>query len=856
MSYQTQAKAELERRKRPALPVQHWPGQHVIGPDEVSPVPFHLGQRWAWESERRTVAIIAGTQSGKALALDEAVPTPEGFKEVGSLQEGDLVFGVDGKPYSCFPTEVYEDRPCYRVTFDDGASLIVDGSHWWRVQSVYQRKNQSRQTRRPDPIWATSRPQCRRKDRYSILTTEQIAERLFVRASENDKLRRNYSIDMPAPARHSGKDLPIPPYTFGAWLGDGTASSAGFTCADHEIVEHIRAEGIDPGKGYYRENQGKALSYSLGSGHIRNEKGQYATEEGCFVDSIRKLGVKNNKHIPDIYLHGSIEQRLELLRGLMDTDGSCYARGKGSRCEFCSVNNLLAQGVLKLCRSLGIKARLKQDRAKLNGKDCGPRYRVFFTTDMPVFYVKRKASRLNNWIRRDMQRRFFDAVESVESRKVRCLAVPNAPHNLFLAGRDYIPTHNTTFGPWWLAREIEQKGRGDYLAITSVYDLFKMKMLPALRQVFEKLLPTVERDDGLLFRGRYWAGDRVIEICDPETGKFLANRSDDLMWARIILRSADAKGGLEAGTVKAAWLDEAGQDRFTVDAYKGIRRRLAIHQGRQLITTTLYNLGWVKSRVIDKAEDDGQVEHIEIDGAELDKTDNAGADVCLIQLDSIVNPSYPRAEYEAARDEEADDEFQMQWRGRVTQMRDLIYPQYETCPRFPIPETWKRYMGMDYGPDHTAAIYFAEDPDSRIEGSRFGRWYAYREYLDGGKTCKEHTDAILENEPGRPVKCVGGTKSEKQWHREFIAAGLPTVPPPITDVWLGIRKVRACNKTGSIVYFDDLDGIIDEKGKYRRKRDRSGQVTNEIKDKNKFHRMDAERYIIAFREASGQGWAW
>ena len=104
----------------------------------------------------------------------------------------------------------------------------------------------------------------------------------------------------------------------------------------------------------------------------------------------------------------------------------------------------------------------------------------------------------------------------------------------------------TSFGPWWLWREIQKKGRGDYLAITTSYDLFILKMLPELRKVFE----------GVLRIGRWWGGYKVIELCDPETGKFLANLQSDEMWGRIILRSANAESGLEASTAKAAWLDE------------------------------------------------------------------------------------------------------------------------------------------------------------------------------------------------------------------------------------------------------------------------------------------------------------
>src|SRR5258708_6530120 len=106
----------------------------------------------------------------------------------------------------------------------------------------------------------------------------------------------------------------------------------------------------------------------------------------------------------------------------------------------------------------------------------------------------------------------------------------------------------TTFGPPWLYREIQRRGSGDYLAVTSTFELFKLKMLPVLREFFETLL-------GI---GRYQAGDRVIEISNPPG-------------TRILLRSATAEGGLEAATAKAAWLDECGQDEFGLETWEAVQ---------------------------------------------------------------------------------------------------------------------------------------------------------------------------------------------------------------------------------------------------------------------------------------------
>ena len=178
----------------------------------------------------------------------------------------------------------------------------------------------------------------------------------------------------------------------------------------------------------------------------------------------------------------------------------------------------------------------------------------------------------------------------------------------------------TSWGPWWLHREIEKKGPGDYLAVTSTYDLFKLKMLPSLRHVFEDVTGD----------GRYWPAGRVIEIKDPVTGKFWARRADDRMYARIILRSADTGGGLESSTAKAAWLDEAGMDRFTRETWWAVLRRLSLSMGRALLSTTLYNFGWIKTEFYDRWK-------------------RGEKDYAVINFDSTENPAFPREEWERAR---------------------------------------------------------------------------------------------------------------------------------------------------------------------------------------------------------------
>lgn len=378
----------------------------------------------------------------------------------------------------------------------------------------------------------------------------------------------------------------------------------------------------------------------------------------------------------------------------------------------------------------------------------------------------------------------------------------------------------TSWLPWWLWREIrltaQAEGGNDYLAVTASYDLFKLKFLPAIREVFEHIF-------GI---GRYWSGDRVLELADPATGTYWAERADDPMWGRIILRSAEAGGGLESATARAAIFDEAGQDSATIDTYWAIRRRLALHQGRLCLGTTLYNLGWLKSELYNPWEKANR-QHPEID---------------VIQFDSITNPSFPEAEYEAAEASLPKWKFDMMYRGLFTRPAGLIYDVFDelrhTCPPFALDPSWRRLVGLDFGGINTAGVFVAEEPVTK-------RLFLYREYHEGNKTSKEHAEALIAGEPMIPF-AVGGAPGEDQWRREFAKGGLSIRRPDIGDVELGIERVYGALKRGEIVIFDSLTELISQLNSYSREVDSAGNTLLEIKDKSKYHLLDAVRYVVGF----------
>ena len=374
----------------------------------------------------------------------------------------------------------------------------------------------------------------------------------------------------------------------------------------------------------------------------------------------------------------------------------------------------------------------------------------------------------------------------------------------------------TSFGPWWLEREISWVGAGDYLAATSSYDLFKLKMLPALREVFEHVL-------GI---GRYWSGSKIIEIADPHTGQFAARRVDDPMYARIILRSAAAKGGMEAATAKAAWLDEAGQDEFPLTVWEAVQRRLTLSLGRVLLTTTLYNLGWVKQQILDQ------------DG-------HGGIEV--VQFESIENPAFPREEFERLRDTMPTWKFNMFMRGLAERPPGMIYSDFvheyrerggHLVKPFDLPSDWPRFVGVDPGVINTCLVWLAAAPD--------GDLFAFREQLGGRKSAEEHARAALElaaADGALVKKWAVGAKSEIYHREDWLKAGARNVvEPDYAAVEARIDKVIGLLRLNRLFFFDTLTGTLDQLGTYARVLDSAGEPTPEIKDKARFHFLDALGY--------------
>lgn len=345
--------------------------------------------------------------SAKALALDTPIPTPEGWKIMGALKVGDKVFGDDGLPCNVkWVSQIWKNRKTYNVTTDCGDVIQADEDHEWLVRL------------------------CGKREIFKIKETKSLCKK----RSKRPMIKRAEAI------HYTEKQLPIDPYLLGVWLGDGTSAEMSITSSEDDSP-WLRSELHRLG---YTTTDRKAKTL-FGVKGVRKE----------FV----KLGLINypwkntfgRKHIPEIYMRGSISQRLSLLQGLVDTDGTvCKKRG---RTTFCNTNKELAVQVRELVRSLGVKAGWTEGRAILYEKDCGAVYRV-------GFYLKYSARMPRKAVLTRNQHRtpntYIDVAPAGIADTV-CIEVDSASH-LFLAGESMTPTHNSVycdvvFVPWFMSRK-------------------------------------------------------------------------------------------------------------------------------------------------------------------------------------------------------------------------------------------------------------------------------------------------------------------------------------------------------------------------------------------------------------------
>lgn len=378
---------------------------------------------WKWRLSEFNI-FTGYSNEGKAEKLDNEILTTTGWKTFSSISEGDQVFDELGNPCNVIATSpIFENRPCYEITFSNGSKIVVDENHEWFVDNLLSRNSSNRQKRRDSLLkgrrTGTKADLKKGYDQRSKCLKPFIIDTKSISKNVSNKGMLEYSINLAHPLNLPKKELLIDPYVLGAWLGDGHSDGGGFTSENDIIPNIIKSKGYDINKG----------------------AGKYHYSILKFKTILRELNLLQNKHIPEDYLLSSFEDRLELLRGLMDTDGYTDKLG---RCEFTTVLPELAKDTYQLLSSLGIDVYLTVSESKLYGVRKKDRHRLRFKTTLQIFNLPRKQERIINSKPPKNNCKLIKSVKYVGLHNTRCIEV-DSPNHLYLTGRDFIITHNSLF---------------------------------------------------------------------------------------------------------------------------------------------------------------------------------------------------------------------------------------------------------------------------------------------------------------------------------------------------------------------------------------------------------------------------
>lgn len=395
---------------------------------------------WVLYAERKILAAIerpgrdfiilnVPPQSGKMQPLETPIPTPAGWTTMGRLCVGDTIFGRNGKPTRITGIFEHTDKPLRRVHFTDGTSVEAGLEHLWHVRDRYREVS-----RKPRRFWE------------GTVSTEDMEAQVEFRDGH-----RRWGVPVAQALQLPEAALPLDPWAVGYWLGNGHVYSTRSN-GSHGSVVSTHGDDAD----YVASRLGLPLEAAL-----LDPRGSNAARirlNAAFGDGLGRM--QGYKHIPDEYLRASEAQRRQLLAGLVDSDG--YTGGGSGQCELTFTHEPLALGALELLRTLGEKPRTKISEAayRLNGvrKVTGTRWRIFWTprtcpADSPRKVAMWKPKPAGSLKGDRLEWRYVDRIELIPTVPSRCITV-DAPDSLYVSGRDFIVSHNSTFGmlliAWYL----------------------------------------------------------------------------------------------------------------------------------------------------------------------------------------------------------------------------------------------------------------------------------------------------------------------------------------------------------------------------------------------------------------------
>lgn len=382
---------------------------------------------------RDGMCVVSSAGSGKALLNGTGVLTPNGYVPIETLKVGDICYDDNGEEQQVIGVYPQGEKEIYDVTFSDGTVIKCCKDHLWTYQT-YSMRNSSKK-------WRT----------HSL---EYINENVPITTSphnykkdSNTYGRKNIYIPMSKAVKFSKKELPIPPYLLGALLGDGCLKSRdvncnyGFTNDNTQIIDRVREELKVVNANLVDTNNPIDFAINVGTGYGDNGRC------GKFTHILKELGLKDtgssDKFIPEIYKYSSIEDRLQVIQGIIDTDGHC----KGSSYELTLKSERLIDDVKFILETLGMTAVKKEKSIGYNGKDgrvdCGKAYRLYIKTSVDIPKIHWSKARDEQWKsgQSSARRTIESIVPTGQYGEMTCIKV-SGPNELFLT-ENCVVTHNT-----------------------------------------------------------------------------------------------------------------------------------------------------------------------------------------------------------------------------------------------------------------------------------------------------------------------------------------------------------------------------------------------------------------------------
>lgn len=362
--------------------------------------------------------IVDANRTGKALRNDQNVLTPHGWTPIAELSEGDTVIGGDGSP--CTVTGVFPQgiKQTFRVTFDDGASVVCCEDHLWKCKKGNRRFGKYRN-----------------RDEWEVHSLRTLRQH----GGDFPRGWHRTMIPTVSPVQLSAWPVPLDPYTLGVLIGDGCIKyGVSVSSADEEIVTAV-ANSVGACRVAKRHSSSRSYDYSITTPPgRRNPVKDHLVDLGLFGKG------SEEKFIPRCYLWNTREVRLAMLQGLLDTDGTICK--KAGHVEFSTVSPQLAEDVRFLVMSLGGKCRVAWRSSNYTHKGIKkagkPSARVHIRLPrVPLFRLARKAKWIRDPSRKTSDGRLLASVTPTGLAECTCISV-DSQDNTFVT-EDFIVTHNT-----------------------------------------------------------------------------------------------------------------------------------------------------------------------------------------------------------------------------------------------------------------------------------------------------------------------------------------------------------------------------------------------------------------------------